>query len=263
MRIFDNPLIGLLIMASIIIMGFTVLFLSIQGRPDAPPDLIAQVDPAGQGGEQAPVETAVPIQGETMTGTAFIEGEPIILEPNPAELVQRVDAIMPVGDQPPMSGGTDQIVINPVDPMTQEQPQEQPTVEIIVQEVTPEPVVAADAAPTAVPQPVITSVDPIIYQSHIVAAGDTLYNIARRYNTGVELMAEKGISSRNLVAGNQIMVPIPNPDYCPGLVKVVVREGDTVFRIATNYNRTVEQVRAANNLNQSYTINIGQVLCIP
>jgi LysM repeat protein len=44
---------------------------------------------------------------------------------------------------------------------------------------------------------------------------------------------------------------------------VVVREGDTLSKIATRYHTTVRKLAYANNLDRPYEVTPGQTLCIP
>lgn len=275
MRLFQNPLIGLLIMASIVIMALTALFLWVQARPEIPQEAFAQTeviaDAPAQEGEVGPVPSVAPAVGDPASGTAFVENEVIILAPNPNELVRRADVLPqqaaptpdPAAGQPPTNGGTDQIIVVP-DPTGQ-----QPAPTATPQTAADQPVIVfQDGGLTPTPLPTLvpadlSGVEPLIYELYVVQAGDTLYRLAQNFNTAVELMAEKGIASDDLIPGAQIRIPRPNPNYCPGLQKYVVREGDNVFRIGQRYGRTTEQLRSANNLNINYDIKIGQVLCIP
>lgn len=59
-------------------------------------------------------------------------------------------------------------------------------------------------------------------------------------------------------------MPCPSTKECPnGSLPYIVREGDTLYKIALAYTTTVEAILAANvNLNP-YNLNIGQIICIP
>lgn len=56
----------------------------------------------------------------------------------------------------------------------------------------------------------------------------------------------------------------PDTKECPqNSLPYIVREGDTLYKIALSYTTTVEKIMAANvNLNP-YNLNIGQIICIP
>lgn len=59
-------------------------------------------------------------------------------------------------------------------------------------------------------------------------------------------------------------MPCPRTRECPvGSLPYLVREGDTLYKIAQSYNTTVQAIMAANVNTNPYNLNIGQVLCIP
>lgn len=88
--------------------------------------------------------------------------------------------------------------------------------------------------------------------TYIVKAGDTLWNIAKRYNTTVEkLMDLNNLSTDLIMIGQQLTVPNNNT--------YVVKAGDTLWNIAKRHNTTVENLMRLNNLT-SDLITIGQVI---
>ncbi len=59
-------------------------------------------------------------------------------------------------------------------------------------------------------------------------------------------------------------MPCPQTKECPvGSLPYIVREGDTLNKIAQSYNTTVIAIMAANVNINPYNLNVGQVLCIP
>ncbi|HZD10522.1 MAG TPA: LysM peptidoglycan-binding domain-containing protein [Candidatus Binatia bacterium] len=127
---------------------------------------------------------------------------------------------------------------------------------------TLEPVTVEPALPTAAP-PVAPSGDQVIFVDYVVQPGDTLYRIAEKQATSIELMAVHGISSEDLVPGTTLRLPVANPAVCPGTATYVVRPGDTVFSIAQRYNTTTQAIASANGLGPDFRIDVAQVLCIP
>ena len=86
-----------------------------------------------------------------------------------------------------------------------------------------------------------------------VADGDTLYSIARRYNTSVELLLEV-----NNIGAPEVLLPgtiLVIPD------RYVVRAGDTLYGIAQRFGTDVERLREINGLTDS-RIRIGQELAV-
>jgi peptidoglycan endopeptidase LytF len=87
---------------------------------------------------------------------------------------------------------------------------------------------------------------------YTIKSGDTLYNLAIRYNTTVEaIMAiNPGINPNNLQIGQIICIPGPTPTQpgrCPaGSFEYTIKSGDTLFNLAIQFNTTVEAIMAIN-----------------
>ena len=95
---------------------------------------------------------------------------------------------------------------------------------------------------------------------YIVQKGDTLYSIARRYNTTVdELKRLNNLTSNTLTVGTQLIISAPLTT--PTEVYTVVK-GDTLYSIAQKYNTTIQELKTINNLIND-TLSIGQQLLIP
>lgn len=124
------------------------------------------------------------------------------------------------------------------------------------------------AGPTATPVPTAAPTrdpNPVIFKEYVVVAGDTLYSIAEAQNSSIELMAKHGIDDDDLIPGSPLPKPLPyaNPAYCPGATPYVVRDKDTVYRIAVQFNKTVDAIAQYNGLDAEYKIDVTQVICIP
>lgn len=92
------------------------------------------------------------------------------------------------------------------------------------------------------------------YYEYTVISGDTLYSIARKYNTTVnELISYNNLSSTALSLGQKIKIPIE--------FVYTVKKGDTLYSIAQNYNTTVDNIKKKNNLT-SNSLSVGQLLLI-
>lgn len=104
---------------------------------------------------------------------------------------------------------------------------------------------------------------------HVVAPGDTLFNISRRYGVpmGDIAAANNLVNPNNLVVGQQLIIPTPGsvvPTPPPGGEQThTVRPGDNLFRIGLQYGCTVDQMSAYNNIPYPYTIYVGDVIRIP
>jgi LysM repeat protein len=103
-------------------------------------------------------------------------------------------------------------------------------------------------------------------ESYVVQPGDTLLNIARRYNTTVGTLVQlNGIGNPNRIYyGQRILVPVPTQQPQPTPVATyVVQRGDYLLRIAIRYNVSLNALIEANNLTNINRIYPGQVLTIP
>jgi LysM repeat protein len=95
---------------------------------------------------------------------------------------------------------------------------------------------------------------------HIVQAGETLYSIARDYNTTVwAIMAANNLSSYSVWAYTALFIPSAAQ---PGAFIHIVQPGETLYTIATNHGTTVALIMMANAL-QTYDIYVYQRLVIP
>ena len=97
------------------------------------------------------------------------------------------------------------------------------------------------------------------YFIYTVVKGDSLYNIANRFNTTIqELRRINNLTSDLLSIGQQLKIPGSTNNT---FTYTVVR-GDSLWLIANRFNTTVEEIKRLNNLTNN-TLQIGQVLLIP
>lgn len=100
------------------------------------------------------------------------------------------------------------------------------------------------------------------YTIYTVKSGDNLYSIARQYDlTMDELMRFNNLNSTLLRVGQTLRIPrntTANNDY----ITYIVKSGDNLYAIARNYNISVQELMAYNNLS-SNLLSIGQTLRIP
>ncbi len=93
---------------------------------------------------------------------------------------------------------------------------------------------------------------------YIVKSGDTLWNIAKKYNINVNDLKNANNLDTNLLSINQELIIPETTDY----KTYTVRSGDSLWKIATKYNISVDDLITANNLTNDI-LSIGQVLIIP
>ena len=105
---------------------------------------------------------------------------------------------------------------------------------------------------------------------YTVVKGDSLYQIAKKYNTTVdELKKLNNLSSNNLTIGMKLKIPLlsstTNNEVPPPSTKTYtyqVKKGDTLYQIAKNNNTTVDAIKKLNNLS-SNTLTIGSIIKLP
>ncbi|MFA5676215.1 MAG: LysM peptidoglycan-binding domain-containing protein [Christensenellales bacterium] len=93
---------------------------------------------------------------------------------------------------------------------------------------------------------------------HVVKAGDTLYNLARRYGVGVDALYtvnELG-DLPFLVVGQTLVIPTVEISH-------TVREGESLYTIARRYGTTTDSIIALNTIENPDLIQPGTVLRIP
>ena len=110
--------------------------------------------------------------------------------------------------------------------------------------------------------------DPNLYEekeeatTYIVKKGDSLYLIAKRFNTTVnEIIKLNNLKSTSLSINQELK--IPNTSSSTGLenISYTVKKGDSLYSIAKQFNTTVNKIKDKNNLTTN-SLNIGQVLII-
>ncbi len=102
--------------------------------------------------------------------------------------------------------------------------------------------------------------------TYTVVGGDTLYSIARKYNTTVAKIKElNNLASNSLSIGQTLKIfesSTTIPEVNTGTVTYTVKSGDNLYAIANRYNVTVNAIKEVNNLS-SNLLSIGQTLIIP
>ena len=97
-------------------------------------------------------------------------------------------------------------------------------------------------------------------------AGDTLWSIARRFDTTISrIVSANAISNPDLIyTGERLIIPgsqtpVSSPDYR----YYTIHSGDTLWSIAQRYNTSVEELIQINDLRTPNLIYAGQLLKIP
>ena len=100
---------------------------------------------------------------------------------------------------------------------------------------------------------------------YVVKKGDSLYSIAREYNTTVDAIKKlNNLTSNALDVGMLLKIPtvVEEVEVVPEGNIYVVQKGDNLYTIALSNNTTVDEIKKLNNLT-SNTLSIGEVLKLP
>jgi LysM repeat protein len=173
------------------------------------------------------------------------------------------------GEDSPEPGPT---VVSAVTPETEtpggaeEQPTQVPAIDTPGSE---EPQATEAPAPTDVPsapeQPPAQGEGSIVF--HTVQPGDTLYSIARQYDTTAQAISRvNGLTNPDQIAvGDKLRIPTASGGSGSCRIRHTVQQGEWVWQIARNYGVDPYSILAANGLTveSADPIYPGTILCIP
>ena len=106
---------------------------------------------------------------------------------------------------------------------------------------------------------------PDIQTTYVVQNGDTLYSIAKRYNTTPSaIMDLNGLTTAILMIGQILTIPgdIESTGEDIQTNIYVVQKGDSLYSIAREYGVSVERLKEENGLTTDI-LTVGQILTIP
>lgn len=107
-----------------------------------------------------------------------------------------------------------------------------------------------------IPSKIVDVGDVTLYS---VKKGDTLYSLAKMFNTTVSFLKEiNNLQSDNLKVG--MLINVPSGLSMANTYKVA--SGDTLYGIAKKFNISIDKIKEVNNLT-SNLISVGQILIIP
>ena len=100
---------------------------------------------------------------------------------------------------------------------------------------------------------------------YTVKSGDSLWSIAKKYNTTVdEIKNLNNLTSNTLSVGQTLKIPTTSNDIITSedFITYTVKPGDNLYAIAREYGLTMDEIMRYNNL-ASTLLSIGQQLKIP
>lgn len=106
---------------------------------------------------------------------------------------------------------------------------------------------------------------PDVASVYVVQKGDTLYSIAKRYNTTPSaIMNLNDLTTDALIIGQTLTIPgdVESTGEDIQTNTYVVQKGDSLYSIAREYGVSVERLKEENGLTTD-VLTVGQILTIP
>ena len=109
------------------------------------------------------------------------------------------------------------------------------------------------------------NVNQINWISHKVVSGDNLWNLAKKYDTEVQIIKKINYLEKDLLSINDtLLIPLSSTqsnNFIPYEMHIV-SEGDTLWDIAEKYNIELAYLIKINSLNKDAYLQLGQQLTI-
>ena len=105
--------------------------------------------------------------------------------------------------------------------------------------------------------------------NHTIQKGETLFSIARKYDTTIEKVRQvNGLKKGEILGlGKVLKIPtnanLPHADVFTEPKQYVIKKGDTLSIIARKHHTSVTKIRKANSLRQKEILKVGKLLTIP
>lgn len=110
---------------------------------------------------------------------------------------------------------------------------------------------------------VTPSEDDIINEenTYVVKNGDTLWSISRIFNVSIDDIKNKNnLTSDILTVGSVLTIPT-GTEIGNGIIVYTVKRGDSLWKLARDYNTTINDIKQLNNL-KSDVLRVGDELQI-
>ena len=109
------------------------------------------------------------------------------------------------------------------------------------------------------------NVNQINWISHVVVSGDSLWKLAKKYDTEVRIIKEINYIDNDLLSINDtLLIPLSKSksnNFIPYEMHIV-SEGDTLWDLSKKYNIDIEDLIRMNSLNKDSYLQLGQQLTI-
>ena len=109
------------------------------------------------------------------------------------------------------------------------------------------------------------NVNQINWISHIVEPGDSLWKLAKKYDTEVEIIKKINYLESDLLSiRDTLLIPLSSSksnNFIPYEMHIV-SEGDTLWSISNKYNIDIQDITRMNSLNKNSILKLGQQLTI-
>tara|TARA_B100000768_G_scaffold181936_1_gene207554 strand:+ start:3330 stop:4817 length:1488 start_codon:yes stop_codon:yes gene_type:complete len=116
-----------------------------------------------------------------------------------------------------------------------------------------------------IPESPFENVNQINWISHVVVSGDSLWKLATKYDTEVNIIKEINYIDKDLLSLNDVLlIPLSkteNNNFIPFEMHIV-SEGDTLWNIAKKYRLDINDLLRMNSLSKSSFLQLGQQLTI-
>ena len=112
--------------------------------------------------------------------------------------------------------------------------------------------------------PISQGTNPSSTFTYTVKKGDSLYSIAKVYETTVDaIIKQNNLTSNVLSIGQQLIIPESGESVTtkPSFINYTVKKGDTLYSIAKRYGISVDTIVKDNALKNN-NLSIGQILRI-
>lgn len=99
-----------------------------------------------------------------------------------------------------------------------------------------------------------------MYKIYEVSKGDTLESIAKKFNTTVSNLQD--INDKNYIVLGELII-VPNNTKSEWFEMYTVKKGDSLYKIAQQYNISLDDLLNINGLDKENYIYPGQEIIVP